>query len=187
MVYAPVFYCDMDGVLANWDEPFEEAGRSLASFEDQPSEVFWQYFKDTFNGGDQYYYKLDPFEGAYDFYHTLKEMVLAAGYKFEILTALITLEHSSVVRAEKEAWVKDVLKDETTRINLGPLAHQKQHWCRYKTDILLDDRKSNIRQWEEAGGFGILHTNFEDSLKKAELVLAENPIPVLLDYSRGSA
>ena len=38
----------------------------------------------------------------------------------------------------------------------GPYSKDKHHHCK-KGDILIDDRISNIEEWNAAGGIGILH------------------------------
>lgn len=37
--------------------------------------------------------------------------------------------------------------------------------CTGKGCILIDDLKSNIRNWEDAGGTGILHVNPEETMR----------------------
>jgi hypothetical protein len=40
----------------------------------------------------------------------------------------------------------------------GPYSKDKKDHC-VSGDILLDDRKSNIDEWNQAGGIGILYRN----------------------------
>jgi len=159
----PTFYCDMDGVLANWDDAFNAAGINVEEFKGNPQGL-WDHFLKSFDGGEGFYRNLAPYPGAFEFYHEVQNLVESNGYRFEILSATIKLVHVKTVRAEKEAWVADVLQDPFTRVNLGPLAEHKWLWCRDSRDILLDDRMINISQWKKAGGIGILHTDFESSL-----------------------
>ena len=40
-----------------------------------------------------------------------------------------------------------------------------------KNSILIDDREKNIREWEKAGGIGILHTSTKDTLRKLKRII----------------
>ena len=62
----------------------------------------------------------------------------------------------------KAKWV---IKQITSNIPvvIGPFAKDKANHCKPK-DILIDDSLLNIQQWTEAGGYGILHVSFQQSI-----------------------
>jgi hypothetical protein len=45
-------------------------------------------------------------------------------------------------------------------------------------DILIDDRSSNIEEWHAAGGTGILHTNYIDTLCQLEILFPQVSLQV---------
>lgn len=64
---------------------------------------------------------------------------------------------------DKMVWVQKYFP--TIPLRFGPYAKDKwQHCC--LRDILIDDRPSNILEWNNAGGHGILHQgNIDQTLK----------------------
>lgn len=55
-------------------------------------------------------------------------------------------------------------------VHFGPFSKDKHMHCKFG-DILIDDRTSNIEEWNNAGGIGILHTDYKktiESLKNHE-------------------
>ena len=55
---------------------------------------------------------------------------------------------------DKVNWVQKYFPD--MPIFFGPYSHQKLYHCK-PGDILIDDRQSNITEWESAGGIGHLY------------------------------
>jgi hypothetical protein len=53
---------------------------------------------------------------------------------------------------------------------IGPRSHEKVKRCQFG-DILIDDRLSNITEWNEAGGVGYQYKNWEDCRLWLEAVL----------------
>lgn len=53
------------------------------------------------------------------------------------------------------------------------LRSEKQQYAKGIKDILLDDTVQNITEWVKAGGFGILHTDVENSIKKIRFAFEE--------------
>ena len=61
-------------------------------------------------------------------------------------------------------WCQKNLKIGTDQINIVQ-RREKQNFAG-KDIILVDDHKKNIREWESAGGTGILHTNTNNTIKQ---------------------
>ena len=64
---------------------------------------------------------------------------------------------------QKREWVKKHIGNEVF-VNCC-LSKDKPRYCA-KGDILIDDFEPNIREWEKAGGIGILHKNATDTIEK---------------------
>jgi hypothetical protein len=47
----------------------------------------------------------------------------------------------------------------------GPYSKDKHQHCR-PGDILIDDRSSNIEEWQAAGGIAIHHKNIDTTLQE---------------------
>ena len=145
-------YCDMDGVLVDFERGYEElTGIDLRGefqkgddFSDPISEKgvgFWAGLKWMPDGQKLWSY-LKPF-------------------KPDLLSAP-SREDSS--RIGKHVWVKHKLPG--TKLILR-YAKQKQELATPES-ILIDDRQVNIDQWIAAGGVGILHTSAEDTIQQLQ-------------------
>ena len=82
---------------------------------------------------------------------------------WEILTASGDLNRKVVVR-DKIEWIKekigpDVIVTSTIKGKDKAVFAKPNH-------VLIDDRKSNIEAWEQAGGIGILHTSAENTIEQ---------------------
>ena len=64
----------------------------------------------------------------------------------------------------KEAWVKMHMPGEYKKLLLYPRA-QKQLFAA-EGKILIDDMEQTIREWNKAGGIGILHTSAANTIKE---------------------
>lgn len=53
---------------------------------------------------------------------------------------------------------------------LGPFSHQKYMHCK-SGDILIDDRRSNIEEWDRAGGRGHIYTDWKNCKEWLEKTL----------------
>lgn len=89
----------------------------------------------------------------------------ARNIKYELLGALPLLTEKLVTaQRDKVQWVRDRL-DIDVQVNLVASRHYKKYFCKNE-DILIDDLPDNIKQWEEVGGIGILHTNWDDTIER---------------------
>ena len=106
-----------------------------------------------------YYLQLDPIQPAIDLMLDLKDK----GYHVEILTGVPTLKRGIDEAGDnKREWVKKYMGDDIV-INAVYRA-EKSKFCSGKNCILIDDFTLNVRQWEAAGGTGILYRGI-DKLK----------------------
>jgi hypothetical protein len=152
----------MDGVLCNFDKAiFEIDGKT--SIEDlregDPELDLWTHIQ---KGGTiaNFYMNLEwhP-EGKilWDYLQTLPNV--------EILTSLgKSNPDKEGARYGKELWLRNHGID--VPLNFSQKAFDKQFWVNSKDDVLIDDYDSNIRQWNQASGIGILFTTAQEAIKK---------------------
>ena len=71
---------------------------------------------------------------------------------------------------DKIEWVKTYFPG--IPLWFGPYSRDKHVHC-VNRDILIDDREDNIQDWTQAGGVGILHTDFITSIRELEHILVD--------------
>ena len=84
-----------------------------------------------------------------------------SGIDWEILTASGSLNRT-VVTNDKIYWIRKHV-DPKVIITATIKGEDKAAFAR-PNHVLIDDRKSNIKAWTEAGGVGILHRSAEDTI-----------------------
>lgn len=68
----------------------------------------------------------------------------------------------------KMNWLKKNTKFKRSKINLV-LRDQKKKFAKDndgKANILIDDYEKNIKEWEQAGGIGVLYTNAPNTIRE---------------------
>ena len=143
-------YCDMDGVLADFERGYEELTGIDLRGEFQKGEDFWDPIS---KAGVGFWAGLKWMPDGQKLWNYLKP------YKPDLLSAP-SREDSS--RIGKHVWVKHKIPG--TKLILR-YAKQKQELATPES-ILIDDRQVNIDQWEAAGGIGILHTSAANTISQ---------------------
>jgi tRNA nucleotidyltransferase/poly(A) polymerase len=100
------------------------------------------------------------------------------GIEVNILTAGVRggKHGSQTSEAGKFQWVKKHLTPQPIRFFESPAANEKQRWATMQdgsANILIDDKESTINEWNNAGGFGILHVpgRSDDSIAAVKKLL----------------
>ena len=147
-----MIFCDMDGVLVDFDESFKaKYGDYPYNF---PKEKLWEIVITTPN----YWINLPEMKDA----KKLIDFLEKCG--FEILTGLPQYGFDKA-NVEKRQWIKNHIGEHIC-VNCC-LSKDKQNYIRTKgVDILIDDREPNIQKWIEAGGIGILHTSADNTIEQ---------------------
>jgi hypothetical protein len=148
-------YCDMDGVLTNFDEHFKFLNTNKLSPDQYKSkygiEKFWNFI---------------DIDNKLKFWTEMKWMPdgkeLWDAIKDKNPTILSAPSKSPSSRLGKRLWIKNNIPG--TPLILAS-AESKKNYAR-KDAILIDDRISNINDWNNAGGIGILHTSTSSTLNK---------------------
>ena len=144
-------YCDMDGVLVNFDRGYQElTGMTTQQADAMGGDTFWEPLTQA---GAKWWITLNWMPDGKQLWSYIKKYT-------PILLSAPSKQESS--RLGKRVWVKRELPD--VKLILRP-ASQKQQYAS-PTSILIDDRQKNIDQWEAAGGIGILHTNTANTIEQ---------------------
>jgi 5'-nucleotidase len=154
-------YLDLDGVMADFDAHFPSVfGLDHKSMADDD---MWA----TINAHPTYFMDMPICPGAKDFFQKI------AWLDPIILTACPRTNYQHVAR-QKRAWVREHLS--VVSVILPVMGgRNKGLFMHAPGDILIDDFGRNIAAWEQEGGVGILHRNFqttEAALEKALIGVA---------------
>jgi nicotinamide mononucleotide adenylyltransferase len=142
-------YCDMDGVIADFDKGYKELTGREASF-DTPKEEFWAPIQ---KAGAEFWIKLQWMPDGKQLWEFIKP------FNPQLLSAPSRDESSKI---GKFVWVKRNVPG--TKLILRQ-AERKQEFAT-PNSILIDDRADNIQRWKDAGGIGILHTSASDTIQQ---------------------
>ena len=161
MTRKKTIYFDMDGVIADFNAKcLELIGCSLDDF--KTSKEGWDALGDH---KLEMYANLAPMSDAKELVYSCLVLADFYGYRTGILTAIPKIGRVPMARNHKEAWVEKYFPRLSSNFNIGPWAEDKyKHCC--PGDILIDDMKRNIHQWEEVGGFGIIHVSADQTIKQ---------------------
>ena len=143
-------YCDMDGVLVDFESGYEKLTGVDLKGEFKKGEDFWDPIS---KAGVGFWAGLKWMPGGQKLWDYIKP------YNPDLLSAPSREESS---RIGKAVWVKHKLPG--TKLILR-YAKQKQQLATPES-ILIDDRQINIDQWEDAGGIGILHTSTNNTISQ---------------------
>jgi FMN phosphatase YigB (HAD superfamily) len=143
-------YCDMDGVLVDFDKGYLElTGHELDGSHRNDTD-FW----DPINAaGYDFWINLGWMKDGKDLWSYIEK------YNPKLLSAPSRQEDSRVAKFD---WVYKELPG--VKLILRSAKHKKDFAG--PNNILIDDRVDNINGWIESGGIGILHTSSEDTIKQ---------------------
>jgi len=144
-------YCDMDGVIVDFDKGYFDLTGERASFGTDP-EKFWAPIT---KAGVAFWLKLPWMPDGKQLWNYIKK------YNPELLSAPSREESSKI---GKRLWVKRNVPG--TKLILRS-AERKQEFATPNA-ILIDDRADNIQRWKDAGGIGIHHTSAENTIKQLQ-------------------
>jgi 5'(3')-deoxyribonucleotidase len=145
-------FLDMDGVVADFDTFAEELLKRKIGWGDTTQDLTdeeWVRLASV----DRLYYQLPLMPDATKLVAYVKS--LSTRFQIGFLTAIPRRTTIPSAQADKQAWVDKYFPG--MRMDIGPFSHDKHKWCS-PGDILVDDRPSNIREWNAVGGIAIYHT-----------------------------
>jgi FMN phosphatase YigB (HAD superfamily) len=154
-------YCDMDGVLADFDKRFKDLNPeklSAAQYQTKYGiEKFWNFIDEE--NKVKFWVGIPWMPDGKQLWDYIKD---------KQPTLLSAPSRKPASRLGKRLWVKNNIPG--TPLILAA-ADKKQNYSG-RNKILIDDRLDNIEQWVSQGGIGILHKNTQDTiqqLKKYEI------------------
>ena len=147
-------YCDMDGVLVDFERGYNElTGKQTPGVDSTYNkEDFWGAITKE---GAKFWANLNWMSDGKQLWSYIKQ------YNPELLTAPSREESS---RTGKLAWVDKNIPN--THVIFKQAKDKKD--LAEPNAILIDDRKDNIQQWIDAGGIGIRHTSTESTIKQLQ-------------------
>ena len=148
-------YCDMDGVLTDFEERFEHfAGMNPQAYEAQyGTAAFWELIDQKI--GVRFWVGMKWMPGGQELWNFIRK------YNPSILSSP---SKDNTSRLGKNLWVRNNIPG--TKL-IFAYSKDKQNYAN-ENAILIDDKKSNIEEWEAAGGIGIrcLYGNITPVLEK---------------------
>lgn len=153
-------YCDMDGVLVDF---MKGARKSLGKDLDDPSLPKDEKvrLKNQISKIEGFWENLDQMPDAMKLWNFINR------YEPRILTAYPSWDEDG--KHGKKIWVEKHLKLPHDRF-FAVRRVEKQEYAKDKKtgmpNLLIDDHKKNIQEFEAAGGIGIHHTNANDTISK---------------------
>jgi phosphoglycolate phosphatase-like HAD superfamily hydrolase len=147
-------YVDMDGVLCDFEKRYTELF-DISPKETRDNKSFNGYF-DKFVDNSEFA-NLDWMPGAPEAVSYLNKLTVP----IEILSSTASTERHDKIAPQKQLWLQT--HNIGYKQNFVP---GKQHKHKFATpdSIIIDDTESVIRDWNEAGGIGILHKDWPTTL-----------------------
>ena len=148
-----VVYCDMDGVLCDFEDRFKEfTGMSCREYENKYGiKAFWDAISKE---GVEYWSKMPWMDDGKQLWDYI------AKYNPTMLSAPSWDPSSKIGKYE---WVKENLTPDTKVILVNK--KDKQLYAG-ENKILIDDLADNINDWKNAGGIGILHKTSNQTINE---------------------
>ena len=146
-------YCDMDGVLTDFDKQFTDSVSSWEPKQFISKNGLNEFWEEIDGRGVGFWVGMKWMEDGKQLWNLLKE-----NFEVELLSSPSRAENS---RLGKRLWVRNHKLG--VKLNLA-YSKNKQKYAA-PNHVLIDDRKDNIEDWESKGGIGILHTSTENTIE----------------------
>jgi 5'(3')-deoxyribonucleotidase len=150
-------YCDLDGVLTDFNGDYKILTGIDISNESHTHKNNKEFFEPIDKAGKNFWSKMNWTKDGKVLWNYIKK------YNPELLSAP-TRENSS--RVGKMEWVEKELPG--VHLILRSASNKKEF--ANKNSILIDDRPSNIEDWKENGGIGILHKSTNETIKELKML-----------------
>ena len=152
----PNIYCDMDQVLCNFLKGADSAVGG--SFVTADRKTRWNTITSM---GKKFWENLEWMPGSKQMYSFISK------YDPYVLSAYSDKDATGS-KTGKMNWLKKNTKFKRSKINLV-LRDQKKKFAKDNdgnANILIDDYEKNIKEWEQAGGIGVIYTNAPNTIRE---------------------
>jgi len=150
-----IIYCDMDGVLCNFEKRFKEL--TGIDFNEYVEKNTWtKTWKIVENDGIRFWSDLEWMKDGKKLWDFIK------GLNVQILTGSPYYKVGEYAKIGKEIWVDRELGNVKVNHIPGKLKYKYIE----NNDILIDDSKRNCDIWENNGGIAILHIDTKNTIKE---------------------
>ncbi len=148
-----ILYCDLDDVLVDWQTPFFSKYPEL--------KISPSIFTKIVELGEPFFSNLPWTKDGKNLWSHINR------YRPKILSAaaILHFEVEPEIVKGKLNWISNNLGKEYVDTAIICHRNEKNLYSGYNK-ILIDDNNQNIKEWEEKGGIGILHTNYMSTLEK---------------------
>ena len=145
-------YCDMDGVLCDFNRRFEQfGGINPNEYESKNGiKMFWKIIDSV---GEQFWSQMPWTPDGKQLWTYISKY---------IPTLLSAPSENFSSRYGKKLWVEENLPG--TKLILAKRTNKQDYSG--KNQILIDDLPKNINEWNSKGGIGIFHTSAENTINK---------------------
>lgn len=170
-------FCDMDGVLTDFDRGFKRLRANVEHL--TPKEYEKKHGKDSKwplidHRGIKFWKRLPWSKDGrelWDYIQRYSPIILTAPSKGkDAVKGKIEWIDLNLGINEKHPPKTPEDWDGTSRVIISA---NKELFVSGKTDILIDDRRSNIEKWTSAGGTGILHNDSTDTIRILEQIVSK--------------
>lgn len=160
---------DMDGVVADfnaWCSDF--LGRPISWEGKDLSDKEWTALANEGN----IYAKLPLITESVKLVELAKAAARDHSLGLRFLTAIPRRSTMPEAESDKRQWIERHFPG--IPMEIGPFSKDKQNWCN-PLDILVDDKKQNVTQWQDKGGISIYHSgNWDETLSNFEKSIRMN-------------
>lgn len=159
----PTLYIDMDGVVADWDAAARAAiGDRVKDLNNRWPDEDWQLIKKI----EHFYRDLPKMPKADELMYIAQAFRDNLKWDLKMLTAIPRENDMPNAFHDKIKWMDKYYPG--IDVCFGPYSHDKKLHCR-PGDILVDDRLSNIQEWESVGGTAIRVTaDYDQAIAELE-------------------
>ena len=156
-------YCDMDGVLCDFDEGYKKlTKKSTDEANAEGKSYFWKLFRESVGENEKdFWANLPPQPGGEDLWKFISpynpNILSSPSIDFRLSQdQQLDPKFNQAIQGKKE-WIDKNLYNVGEKFFVP--AVQKAKFAA-PNHILIDDMKKNTDAWEAAGGIAILHKNY---------------------------
>ena len=149
-------YLDMDDVVADWMAHAQNflKMRWDNKTDERIPQSDWNKLKN-----DSHFYRSLPLKaGAHELVDYCRNLTQRTNGTLQFLTALPHDYSMPFAVSDKVFWAHEHFTD--VPVTIGPFSSDKWRHCKNPTDILIDDRTSNCKEWQEAGGLAHIYRDW---------------------------